>query len=96
MKNERNSIDRATLLKQTKTNFIENWESIWGTEKDYNEKAEQLKWQEERCNGLEEQEWDEIKVGEVEKALKKAQEWKLRGIDKFRTFWLILILFMKT
>ena len=40
MKNERNSIDRATLLKQTKTNFIENWESIWGTEKDYNEEAE--------------------------------------------------------
>ena len=40
MKNERNSIDRATLLKQTKANFIENWESIWGTEKDYNEEAE--------------------------------------------------------
>ena len=35
---------------------------MWGTEKGYNEEAEWLKLEEERCEGLEQQEWDEIKV----------------------------------
>ena len=64
------------------------WSSIWGTDKNYNEKAEWLKREEERCKGLEQQEWDEIKVDEVKEALKKAQKWKSPGIDKVRNFWL--------
>ena len=62
------------------------WSSIWGTDKNYNEKAEWLKREEERCKGLEQQEWDEIKVDEVKEALKKAQKWKSPGIDKVRNF----------
>ena len=38
------------------------WTSIWGTEKDYNKEAEWLKREQKRCEGLEQQEWDEIKV----------------------------------
>ena len=64
------------------------WSSIWGTDKDCNEKVEWLKREEERRKGLEQQEWDEIKVDEVKEALKKAQKWKSPGIDKVRKFWL--------
>ena len=57
----------------------------WGTEQDYNEKAEWLK-REERWEGLEQQEQGEIKVDEVKEALWKAQKWKLSGIDKVLIF----------
>ena len=50
-----------------------SWTSIWGIEKDYNEEAEWLKWEEEWCKDLGEQEWDEIKI-EVKEALSKP--WK--------------------
>ena len=42
------------------------------TEKDYNDEAEWIKRKEERCKGLEQQEWDEIKVDGVKEALRKA------------------------
>ena len=45
------------------------WTSIWDAEKDYNEEAECLKRDEERCEGLEQQEWEEIKVDEVNEAM---------------------------
>ena len=64
------------------------WTSIWGTEKDYNEDAQSLKPEEERCEDFEEQEWDEIEVEEVKEALRKAQKWKSPGIDKVPNFWL--------
>ena len=32
------------------------WTSVQGTQKDYNKEAESLKWEEERCEGLEQQE----------------------------------------
>ena len=58
-----------------------------GTKKDYNEEAELLKWEEERCKYLEEQQRDEIKVEEVKEALRKIQKWKSPGIDKSPKFW---------
>ena len=64
------------------------WSNIWGTEKDYNEEAEWLKREEERCEGLEQQEWDEIKVDEVKEVLGKAPKWKSPGKDKVPNFWL--------
>ena len=42
---------------------------MWGTEKGYNEEAEWLKLEEEQCEGLKQQEWDEIKVYEMKEAL---------------------------
>ena len=57
------------------------------TEKDYNDEAEWIKQKEERCKGLEQQEWDEIKV-DVKEALRKAQKWKSPGIAKIPNFWL--------
>ena len=57
--------------------------SIQSTEKDYNEDAEWLKREEERCEDFEQQEWEEIKVDEVKEALRKAQKWKWpRSIPK--------------
>ena len=64
------------------------WTSIWGTEKGYNEETEWLKWEEEWCEGLEEQKWDEIKVEDLKEALKKEQKWKSPRIDKVPNFWL--------
>ena len=64
------------------------WTSIWGTEKEFNEEAELLKREEERCVGLEQQEWEEIKEVELKEALRKAQKWKSPGIDKVPNFWL--------
>ena len=57
--------------------------SIWGTEEDYNVEAKWLTQEEEQCEGLEEQKWDEIKVKEV---LKNAQNWKPPEIDKSPDF----------
>ena len=64
------------------------WTSMWGTEKEFNEEAEWLKREEERCEGLEQQEWEEIKEVELKEALRKAQKWKSPGIDKVPKFWL--------
>ena len=64
------------------------WTSLWSTEKEFNEVAEWLKREEERCEGLEQQEWEEIKEVEFMEALRKAQKWKLPGIDKVLNIWL--------
>ena len=53
---------------------------MWGTHKEFNEEA--------RCNGLEEQEWNEIAAAELKDALRKTQKWKSPGIDKVPNFWL--------
>ena len=50
------------------------WARIWGTEKHYNEEAELLKREEERCEGLEQQERYEIKADEVKEVLGKVQK----------------------
>ena len=65
--------------------------SIWGTEKEFNEEAEWLKREEERCEGLEQQELEEIKEVELKEALRKAQKWKSPGIDKVPNFWLNIL-----
>ena len=57
--------------------------SIWGTEGDYNVEAKWLAREEEQCEGLEEQKWDEIKAKEV---LKNTQNWKSPEIDKSPDF----------
>ena len=41
------------------------WTSISGTEKEFNEEAEWLKREEERCERLEQQEWEDIKEVEL-------------------------------
>ena len=45
----------------SKEEVEEFWTSIWGTEKEFNKEDEWLKREEERCEGLEQQEWEEIK-----------------------------------
>ena len=55
---------------------------IWGTHKEFKENAEWLKNEEAQCNGLEEQEWNEIRTAELKDALRKTQKWKSPGIDK--------------
>ena len=64
------------------------WTSIWGTEKEFNEEAEWLKREEKQCEGLEQQEWEEIKEVELKEALRKPPKWKSSGIDKVPNFWL--------
>ena len=64
------------------------WTSIWGTEKEFNEETEWLKLEEVLCEGLEQQEWEEIKEVELKEALRKAQKWKSPEIDKVPNFWL--------
>ena len=44
---------------------------IWGTQKEFNENAEQLKNEEAWCNGLQEQEWNEITTAELKNAPRK-------------------------
>ena len=64
------------------------WTSIWDTEKEFNEENEWIKREEERCEGLEQQKWEEIKEVELKEAYRKAQNWKSPGIDKIPNFWL--------
>ena len=64
------------------------WTSIWDTEKEFNEENEWIKREEERCEGLEQQRWEEIKEVELKEAYRKAQNWKSPGIDKIPNFWL--------
>ena len=61
------------------------WTSIWGTEMDYHEEAERLKWEEGPWEGLEHK-WDAIKVDEVKKSFRKAQNRKSPEIDKVSNF----------
>ena len=58
------------------------WTSIRGTEKEFNEEAEWLKREEERCESLEQQEWEKMKEVELKEALRKAQKWRSPAIDK--------------
>ena len=53
---------------------------------DYNKEAESLKWEEERCEGLEQQEWEEIKVDKVKEVFRNAQKWIFPGTDKVLNF----------
>ena len=62
------------------------WTSIWGTEMDYYEEAERLKREEGPWEGLEQHKWDAIKVDEVKKSLRKAQNRKSPEIDKISNF----------
>ena len=52
---------------------------------DYHEEAERLKWEEGPWEGLEHK-WDAIKVDEVKKSLRKAQNRKSPEIDKVSNF----------
>ena len=52
------------------------WKKIWGTHKEFTENAKWLKNEEARCNGLEEQEWNEITTTELKNALRKTQKRK--------------------
>ena len=61
------------------------WTSIWGTEMDYHEEAERLEREEGPWEGLEHK-WDAIKVDEVKKSLRKAQNRKSPEIDKVYNF----------
>ena len=45
-----------------------------------------FKQEEEQCEGLEQQEYAEIKVDEVKEVPRKAQKWKSPGIDKVLNF----------
>ena len=58
------------------------WKKLWDSHKEINENAEWLKNEEARCDGLEEQEWNEITTAELKDALRKAPNWKSPGIDK--------------
>ena len=80
---------QVTVEKPLSKDEVEKfWTSILGREKEFNEEAEWLKREEERCEGLEQQEWEEIKEVELKEALRKAQKWKSSGIDKVPNFWL--------
>ena len=56
------------------------WKKIRDTHEEFNKNAEWLKNEEARCNGLEEQEWNEITTAELKNALRKTQKWKSPGI----------------
>ena len=64
------------------------WNNIWGEEKSYNKEAAWIDREEDRMNGLEEQEWEDVTVEEVRAALGKTQKWKSPGVDKIPNFWL--------
>ena len=54
----------------------EFWINIWGKEKRHNENAEWLNIFESNSNNIREQDWEEIKVEEIQKALRKSHKWK--------------------
>ena len=64
------------------------WNKIWGERSGYNKRAKWLENAEEKQRGMDEQQWDDIEVDEVQKALRKSQKWKSPGIDKVPNFWL--------
>ena len=47
------------------------WKKIWGTHKEFKENAQWLKNKDARCNGLQEQEWNEITTAELKNAPRK-------------------------
>ena len=68
---------QVTVVKPLSKEQVEKfWACIWGTEKEFNEGDEWLKREEEQYEGLEQQEWEEIKEVELKEALRKAQKYK--------------------
>ncbi|XP_042889217.1 uncharacterized protein LOC122264411 [Penaeus japonicus] len=64
------------------------WKDIWGKEKTLNAETPWLGREEERMREVEQQDWVEITVKELEVALGKSHKWKSPGIDKIPNFWL--------
>ncbi|XP_065067405.1 uncharacterized protein LOC135692976 [Rhopilema esculentum] len=65
--------------------ICEFWNNIWGKEKRHNENSEWLNIFESNTNNIPEQEWGEIKVEEIQKALRKSHKWKSPEITKSQT-----------
>ena len=66
----------------------EFWNSIWGKEKRFNEKAEWVRDLENSTKDIPEQEWKSITTEEIQRALRKSHKWKSPGVDQIPNFWL--------
>ena len=67
------------------------WKKIWSSEKERNEEAQWILREEERTKETDQQEWEDIKLKEVEFPLKKLHKWKSPGLDKLPNFWLNIL-----
>ena len=71
---------------------IENVEkyrkTVWSGDKKFNDNAEWVETIQQNNAHIEEQQWTDITIGEVEKALNKSYKWKSAGMEKIKNFWL--------
>ena len=63
------------------------FKKIWSNEKQHNEEAAWIKREEERMKEIEQQEWEDIELKEIEFSLKKLHKWKSPRLDKLPNFW---------
>ena len=54
--------------------------------KEHNEEAKWIKREKERMKEIEQQDWEDIELKEVEFLLKKSHNWKSPGLDKLPNF----------
>ena len=66
----------------------EFWKNIWSNPKEFNSDAEWIKDQEEANANINQQEWQDITLEELQTALAKSQKWKSPGLDMIPNFWL--------
>ena len=71
-----------------KDDMEQYWRKIWEDTKSHDQKASWIKEQENLHRDIQEQEWKEITMEELDCTIKRANNWKSPGIDMLPNFWL--------
>ena len=62
-----------------------------GEEKDFNQKVEWIKNVQTDNASMQEQQWSDISIEELQTALKRFHKWKSAGVDQFSNYWFNLL-----
>ena len=69
--------EKVIVNETTAINDIETfWDTIWSEEKDFNERAEWIKNVQTGNANIQEQQWSDVKVEELQTTLRQCHKWK--------------------
>ena len=80
--------EKETVKKKPAINDIERfWDTIWSEEKNFSENVESIKNVQTDNANIQEQQWSDISVEELQTALKTSHKWKSVKIDQVTNYW---------
>ena len=81
--------EKATVNEIPAINSIERfWDTIWSEEKDFNENREWIENVQINNANIQEQQWSDFSVKELQTALKKSHQSRSARIDQVLNYWL--------